>query len=434
MAQSGSTVSRQNDDIIIAGGGIGGLLTALSFHEVGIPVQIYESVEQIKALGVGINLLPHAVRELDALGLLERLSELALAPTTLSYFTKRGETIWSESRGRDAGYAWPQLSIHRGTLQTVLFDAVLERIGSDRVHTGHHLTHFDMHADGVTCTFRTRSGNGANTVGGSALIATDGIHSVARAQLFPAEGSPKWNGAKLWRGLAETDPVLDGRTMIWCGHPNQKFIAYPVLDLPNGRQMLNFIAELRFDQTELAEREDWNRPGELSDFLPQFEDWTFDWLDVPQLLRDAPQTFLFPMVDRDPIERWSHGRMTLLGDAAHPMYPVGSNGASQAILDARVLAGCMRTYGSDVEVAFEKYESVRRPATGAIVLANRGFGPELPMKLVEDRAPAGFTNINDVITPAEILEATDGYRRTAGFALAALAAPTAPSLTDLAYA
>ncbi len=430
---SSTSTTDSSRDVIIAGGGIGGLVTALSLHEVGIPVQVFESVESIRALGVGINLLPHAVRELDALGLLPTLQAQAVASTTLAYFTKRGETIWTEPRGRAAGYAWPQLSIHRGTLQTLLLEAVLERLGPDRVHTAHHLTQFEAGPHTATARFLCRNDNTVVEVTGAALIAVDGIHSEARAQLHPHEGMPKWNGAKLWRGLAETDPILDGKTMVWCGHPNQKFIAYPVLDLPNGKQLLNFIAELHFEDTQLAEREDWNQPGVLSEFLPAFESWNFDWINIPQLLRDAPQTFLFPMVDRDPLERWSHGRMTLLGDAAHPMYPVGSNGASQAILDARVLAGCLRTYGSDVEAALQRYDTVRRPATSNIVLANRGFGPELPMKLVEERAPDGFSSIADVISPEEVLEVTDGYRRTAGFALASLAEATAPSLIDANY-
>jgi 2-polyprenyl-6-methoxyphenol hydroxylase-like FAD-dependent oxidoreductase len=219
--------------------------------------------------------------------------------------------------------------------------------------------------------------------------------------------------------------------MIWAGHPRQKFVLYPLLDLPDGRQQLNFIAELRTDNTELLEREDWNQAGDLSDFLPQFEEWKFPWLDVPGLIASAPGTFLFPMVDRDPVERWSFGRVTLLGDAAHPMYPIGSNGASQAILDARTLAGCLRSHPDDVEQALARYDEVRRPATSAIVLANRGLGPELPMQLVEERAPNGFTSLSDVITPAEILEVTDGYRKMAGFSLQQL--QDRPSLADMQY-
>ena len=269
------------------------------------------------------------------------------------------------------------------------------------------------------------------TVRAAAIVAADGIHSVARSQCYPDQGPPKWSGALLWRGVVDREPVLDGRTMIWIGHPQQKFIGYPIADLGDGRQTFNFIAELRPDDATLADREDWNRPGDLADFLPAFEGWAFDWLDVPALIRSAPQTFLFPMIDRDPVDRWTFGRPTLLGDAAHPMYPIGSNGASQAILDARVLAGCVRSHPGDLDAALTRYEAVRLPPTSAIVEANRGLGPERPMQLVEERAPDGFVRIDDVISPAEIADITEGYRRTAGFALAALDDPT--SLADRDY-
>jgi 2-polyprenyl-6-methoxyphenol hydroxylase-like FAD-dependent oxidoreductase len=417
--------------VIVAGGGIGGLTTALSLHEAGIDVEVHESVERIGALGVGINLLPHAVRELDALGLLATLEAESVAPATLAYFTKRGEPIWDEPRGRAAGYAWPQLSIHRGTLQRILLDAALERLGPDRIHTGRHFVGVDHDDRGVVARFTTRGDGTITTATGSLLVAADGIHSVMRSARYPDEGMPKWNGAMLWRGLAEAPPVLGGRTMIWAGHPDQKFVGYPIADLPDGRQLFNFIAEFRMYGVELTEREDWNQPGVLSDFIDRFEGWRFPWLDVPALIRSSSGTFRFPMVDRDPVERWSFGRTTLLGDAAHPMYPIGSNGASQAILDARVLTACLRCHADDPVRALERYDAERRPATGAIVLANRGFGPELPMKLVEERAPDGFADIADVITPDEIAEVTDGYRRTAGFALAALSDGT--SLADRTY-
>ena len=420
------------DDIIVAGAGIGGLTAALSLHRAGFPVRVFESVDRIQALGVGINLLPHAVRELDALGLAEDLVANGITPSTLAYFTKRGEPIWDEPRGLAAGYRWPQISIHRGVLHTLLYAAAEADIGAERIHTGCHLDRFAETADGIEVTFiDRRSGAVAATATGSMLIACDGIHSVARRYFYPNEGMPKWNGSLLWRGLAEGDPVFDGRTMVWAGHPRQKFVLYPVLDLPEGRQQLNFIAELRTDSTELLEREDWNRPGDLADFLPQFGPWTFPWLDVPALIASAPGTFLFPMVDRDPVERWSFGRTTLLGDAAHPMYPIGSNGASQAILDARTLTGCLLCHVDDVEHALHRYDEVRRPATSAIVLANRGLGPELPMQLVEQRAPDGFANLSDVIAPDEILEVTDGYRKMAGFSLQQL--HERPSLAEMQY-
>jgi 2-polyprenyl-6-methoxyphenol hydroxylase-like FAD-dependent oxidoreductase len=263
------------------------------------------------------------------------------------------------------------------------------------------------------------------------VVAADGIHSAARAQLRPREGPPLWNGSLMWRGIAEMPPVLDGRTMVWAGHPEQKFVGYPIAEGSDGTQGFNFIAELRRPDSALATREDWNRRGDLGDFLPQFESWAFGWLDVPDIIRSAPETFLFPMVDRDPLPRWTFGRTTLLGDAAHPMYPIGSNGASQAILDARVLAGCFRRHPGDVDVALARYESTRRPATAAIVRANRGLGPELPMKLVHERAPEGFSDVAAVISPEEIAQVTEEYRRTAGFALAALQRGT--SLLDDPY-
>ncbi|MEK9883672.1 MAG: flavin-dependent oxidoreductase [Acidimicrobiaceae bacterium] len=420
-------------EVLIVGGGIAGLATALSLHAEGIDVAVRESVPEIQPLGVGINLLPHAIRELDALGVLDELESVGIASTTLAYFSARGQLIWEESRGRAAGYQWPQLSLHRGTLQMVLHDTAVERLGADRVVPGRHLTAIDHHDSSATAHFECRDGSGdIESVDAAIVVAADGIHSTVRQQRFPHEGMPLWNGALLWRGAVEYDPILDGRTMVWAGHPDQKFVAYPIRDLDNGKQLVNFIAEYRTDDRELLEREDWNRAGNLDDFAPRFDDWVFDWLDIPELLRSAPGTFLFPMVDRDPLDHWTEGRVTLIGDAAHPMYPIGSNGASQGILDARVLAGCIRSHRNDPDRALAVYEAHRRPATSAIVLANRGLGPEMPMRLVHERAPEGFNHIDDVISPEEILEVTDGYRRTAGFALEALS--SGMSLIDGDYA
>jgi 5-methylphenazine-1-carboxylate 1-monooxygenase len=398
----------------VIGAGIGGLATALSLHEVGVQVEVFESTPEIRPLGVGINLLPHAVRELDALGLLDELRTRAITPSLLVYCTKRGQEIWQEPRGLTAGYPWPQLSIHRGILQEVLWEAVVDRLGPDALHLGRRLVRIGGPPWRPVAEFED------GKVEADLVVAADGIHSAARAQRYPNEGPLLWNGSLLWRGVAEVEPVLDGRSMIWAGHPDQKFVGYPIADLPDGGQTFNFIAELRRPDSDLATGEDWNRRGSLHDFLPQFKDWDFGWLDVPGIVEAAPETFLFPMVDRDPVPRWTFGRTTLLGDAAHPMYPIGSNGASQAILDARVLAGCIRRHGDDPDRALQRYEEVRRPATAAIVQANRGFGPELPMKLVEERAPDGFADIADVITPEEIAAVTEGYRTTAGFSLAAL--------------
>lgn len=398
----------------VVGAGIGGLTTALSLHEIGAHVDVFESVKELRPLGVGINLLPHAVRELDALGLLDELTARSVTPAQLVYCTRRGQEIWREERGLAAGYRWPQISLHRGVLQEILLRAVLSRMGPDALHLGRTLVQIETSAHRPVAVFENAR------VEADVVVAADGIHSVARAQFYPDEGAPLWNGSLLWRGVTEIAPVLDGRSMIWAGHPDQKFVGYPIADLADGRQLFNFIAELRQPESGLAAREDWNRRGSLDDFLPRFASWEFDWLDVPAIVGAASETFVFPMIDREPLPQWTFGASTLLGDAAHPMYPIGSNGASQAILDARVVAGCLRRSLDDPAAALERYEEVRRPATAAIVRANRGLGPELPMRLVEERAPDGFDDIADVITPAEIAEVTEDYRRTAGFSLAAL--------------
>ena len=262
---------------IIVGGGIAGLAAALSLHEVGVEVTVFESVPEVKPLGVGINLLPHAVRELDALGLLDTLEATAITPTTLAYFAAGGQLIWDEPRGRAAGYRWPQLSIHRGLLQVALHEAAVARLGADRVLTGRHLINIEHIDDGARATFERRDGtSGVETRDAAIIIAADGIHSTVRHRRHPNEGMPLWNGALLWRGAVEHTPILDGRTMVWAGHPDQKFVAYPIEDLADGRQLINFIAEYRTDDRQLMEREDWNRVGNFDDFGPRFDDWNFD--------------------------------------------------------------------------------------------------------------------------------------------------------------
>ncbi len=404
--------------VIIAGAGIGGLTTALSLHQIGVPCRIFESVEQIESLGVGINVLPHAVRELTELGLADRLAENAIPTAELAYFSKHGKLIWSEPRGKAAGYSWPQFSIHRGDLQMILLKAVHERLGKDAVVTNHHLSSWEDTSDGIAVRFTDRR-TGAETakLGGSLLIAADGIRSAARASLYPDEGPPVWDGAILWRGLTRaTPPFLTARTMAMVGHEQQKFVCYPISKtaLDAGQSDINWIAEVKFKSDHAWRREDWNRTGRLEEFLPKFEDWNFDWLDIPALIRSAEGCYEYPMVDRDPLPRWTHGRMTLLGDAAHPMYPIGSNGASQGILDARVLAREIKRLGTAPE-ALTAYEDERREATAKIVLANRGNGPDQVLQMVEERAPQGFKRIEDVLTHKELEDTAEGYKRIAGF-------------------
>jgi 2-polyprenyl-6-methoxyphenol hydroxylase-like FAD-dependent oxidoreductase len=417
--------------VLIIGAGIAGLTTALSLHQIGIAARVFESVETIEPLGVGINTLPHAVRELTELGLAERLAATAIPTAELAYYSKHGQLIWSEPRGREAGYNWPQFSIHRGELQMILLAAARERLGTDCIVTGHHLARWETTNDAVRAHFiERRTGERITEAEGELLIGADGIHSVVRGILYPDEGPPLWNGAILWRGVTRSKPFLTGRSMIMAGHEFQKFVCYPISSaaMDRGEAVLNWIAERKFRTDHRWRREDWNRSGDTREFLPHFEGWRFDWLDVPGLIRAAERCYEYPMVDRDPLERWSFGRVTLLGDAAHPMYPIGSNGASQAILDARVLAREIRAYGA-TEAALRAYEAERGPTTAAIVLANRKNGPEQVMQTVEERAPDGFVRIEDVLSAGELQDTAAGYKRIAGFDREALnnRAPIVPT-------
>jgi 5-methylphenazine-1-carboxylate 1-monooxygenase len=403
--------------VLIAGGGIGGLTLALSLHQIGIPAKIFESVPALKPLGVGINVLPHAVRELVELGLLDQLDASGVRTSELAYFSKHGKPIWREPRGIEAGYKWPQFSIHRGTLQQILLDAAAERLGQENILASHHLCNWTETASGVRADFIDRaSGESTGSHDGSLLIAADGIHSAVREKLYPQEGPPIWNGRVLWRGITKSDRFLSGRTMIMAGHEILKFVCYSISKEADasGKFSINWVAERHMPPTYRWRREDYNRSARLEEFLPWFKDWKFDWLDVPGLIERCPQAYEYPLVDRDPLARWTFGPVTLLGDAAHPMYPIGSNGASQAILDARVLTREILAHGP-TEAALAAYEAERRPATTELVMLNRRNGPEQVMQMVEERAPDGYEVVTDVLSQQELEDIAATYKRVAGF-------------------
>ncbi len=404
--------------VLVVGAGIGGLTTALALHAAGIDAVVVERSRRLLPLGVGINLLPHAVRELTELGLADGLAAAGIPTATLAYHDRFGSLIWAEPRGRAAGYRWPQYSIHRGRLQMLLLDAVRERLGPGSVRTGLALEGFEQSHGEVRAHLRNRVTAGSETLEAGVLVGADGIRSAVRAQLYPDEGPPIWNGISMWRGVTEAEPFLGGRTMIMAGsNRRSKFVAYPISPEAEsrGRASVNWVAEVRFDGDRRPQPADWNRTGRVADVLPHFAEWRFDWLDVPRLIRECPAILEYPMVDRDPIERWSFGRVTLLGDAAHPMYPIGSNGASQAIIDARVLAWHLAESAADPVPALGAYDHARRPPTNALVAANRDMGPERVLRLVEERAPGGFTRIEEVVSRDELQAVAGGYRQVAGF-------------------
>lgn len=396
--------------VLIAGGGIGGLAAALALHRAGVAATVFEAVGTVRPLGVGINLLPHAVRELTRLGLGPPLADLGVETGELAYFNRHGQLIWREPRGRAAGYNWPQYSVHRGRLQMLLWDAATTRLGAANVRTGHQLVGFTDHGDRVTAAFADRhTGRVAAEEAGDILVGADGIHSAVRRQFYPAEGPPRLSGQLLWRGMTEAAPFLTGRSMVMVGHAAQKFVAYPI-----GPRQVNWVAELAVPPDRLPER-DWNRRADPAAFAPAFAGWRFPWLDVPALIAGAAGVFEFPMADRDPVGRWTFGRVTLLGDAAHPMYPIGSNGASQAILDAAALAEELTAGGG-----LAGYERRRLGPTADLVRGNRRMGPEVVMQMAEDRAPGGFADPAAVFAPGELAAVAARYKRLAGFDPAAL--------------
>lgn len=404
--------------ICIAGAGITGCAAAMLLADAGHDVTVYEAVPEVSELGVGINLLPHAVSILDRLGLADTLEALGIATGELVYTNRHGQRIWGEPRGRFAGYPVPQISIHRGTLQVALFNAARKRLGADRVLTGHRLVAVDDQSP-VTATFERPDGSRV-AVEADILVGADGIHSTLRRLRYPDEGLPRYGGRILWRAIARAKPFLTGASMIMAGHQDCKFVCYPI-DKPgaDGLQTINWIAELTIDQ--MPERENWNKEGDKAAFAGSFADWTFDWLDVPGLIADAEKVFEFPLVDRDPLPAWTFGVTTLLGDAAHPMYPIGSNGASQGILDADALVRALAENADPAE-ALRAYEAERLPATAKIVLANRGNGPEICMQLAEERAPQGFARIADVFADGELDAIAARYKAVAGFSKEAVAA------------
>ena len=408
------------DDIIIVGGGIGGLTLALALHDARIPCRVFESAPEIKAVGVGINLLPHATKELAALGLEPALARVAVETTDATFFNRFGQLIYQEPLGRAAGYDQPQFSIHRGYLQMVLLDAFRARAGYERIITDHHCLGVEQDDSGVGVTFSDGPGGSARaTVRGRVAIACDGINSVIRKQFYPDEGEPRYSGVNMWRGVTRWKPMLSGASMVragWLSHG--KMVIYPIRAAgSDGLQLINWVAEI---ETPHYRKRDWNREGSLVDFVGPFADWHFDWLDIPAFIRAADGVLEFPMVDQDPLPRWSFGRITLLGDAAHPMVPRGSNGAGQAILDARALTTAL-LQNADPVAALAAYERQRLPATTRIVLANRSNPPDAILREVFERThDRPFNSIDEIISRDELVALSESYKQIAGYSKDAL--------------
>ena len=405
--------------VAIVGGGICGLALALNLKQRGIEARVYERAAEIKPLGVGITLLPHAMREFSALGFGDALLAAGIENRESCFFNRFGQLIYKEPRGKFAGYQYPEVGIHRGRLHLVMVEAVRDRLGADAVLTDHECVGIEQDDKGVTIRFR-----GRDAVRADVAIACDGINSAVRKQYYP-DDKVVFAGINTWRGVTRRKPILGGRTYMRVGSIlTGKMVIYPIIDHADaeGNQLVNWMAEIKRDTYE---QNDWNKPGDLADFFPLYENWRFPWLDVAQLIRDADQILEYPMVDKDPIARWSFGRVTLAGDAAHPMYPRGSNGAAQAAIDARVLADCLRGH-ADAREALAAYEAARAEPAARVVRTNREHPPDFinikVEQLVGDRP---FDNLDDYITQDELRALSESYKRIAGFALSDVAAGAA---------
>ena len=396
--------------IVIAGGGIGGLTAALALRAHGHDVTVLEAVREPKPLGVGINLLPHAVGVLSGLDLLPALRDMAVETTALVFANRHGQPIYRDPRGLGGGYSHPQFSIHRGELQMRLWAearAKLTVLGGQRV-VGVR--------DGNVALIETA--DGPRELAADLIVGADGIHSALRRRVAPDEGAPCWRGVMMWRGTTWAPPFLDGRTMVQAGYSAAKFVVYPIAaPRADGLQLINWIADRRVREPvpglTAPDRADWSRAGNPDDLLPTFGRWRFDWLDVPGLITRAEQMLEWPMVDRDPLPQWRLGPTTLLGDAAHPMYPIGSNGATQAIMDAQALAAALAAH-DDLDTALAAYEDERRPLCARIVEMNRAEGLDAILDRVEALAPGGFARLEDIIDPAEVAAEINAYKAAAG--------------------
>ena len=415
-----------NLPVLVAGGGIGGLNVALTLHQIGVPCIVLESVAHLRPLGVGINLQPNAVRELEELGIgPAALDTIGVQAREWALVGLNGNDVYSEPRGLLAGYRWPQYAVHRGALQMLLYEAAVERLGAGAIRTGHQVTGYRRHGDqGVTALIATHDGR-CLEMEGSLLIGVDGLHSAVRAQMHPHQPPIHWGGAIMWRGTTQGRPIRTGASFVGLGTHRQRVVFYPIssADRATGLATINWIAEITVDSAGGWRGGDWNRRVDVESIIPHFQAWTYDWLDVPAMLRGADEVFEYPMIDRDPIPTWVDGPVALLGDAAHVMYPTGSNGATQAVIDARVLGAAMIEHGVTAR-ALHAYDAQLREDIGAVVLRNRGAGPFGLLNLLDERCGGVFDDIDAVIPPGEREAFMSRYKVAAGFAMEKLNAAT----------
>jgi 2-polyprenyl-6-methoxyphenol hydroxylase-like FAD-dependent oxidoreductase len=416
---SGGSTGVSQPHVLIAGGGIGGLATALTLQQIGVPFTVFESVREMAPLGVGINIQPNAVRELYDLGIgAEMLDRIGVPAKEWALVGLNGNDIYSEARGQAAGYNWPQYAVHRGQLHVLLYETLIARGGADAVRLGHKVTGYENNSDGTVTAMVQRGDGSTLRQRGTLLVGADGIHSAVRAQMHPGQPPIHWGGAIMWRGTTRGRPIRTGASFVGLGTHRHRVVFYPIShpDPATGLATINWIAERTVDNADGWQSSGWFRRVEIEEFIHHFDGWTWDWLDVPDLLRRAEIAYENPMIDRDPVPTWHDGRVVLIGDAAHAMYPTGSNGASQAIMDARILGRSLVDHGV-APAALAAFNARLCGPISELILRNRGAGPFGLLNIVDERCGGEFENIDDVVPPAERNDFMARYKAAAGFAI-----------------
>ena len=416
--------------VIIAGGGIGGLTLALTLHQIGVPFLVLETSHTMRPLGVGINIQPNAVRELFELGLTsEVLGTIGVPAKEWALVGLNGREVYSEKRGLDAGYNWPQFAAHRGELLMLLYRTLIERAGAESVMLDARVDKYLKRPSGEVDVSVRGSDGSRFQISGRLLIGADGIHSAVRAQMHPDQPPIHWGGAIMWRGTVRAKPLRTESSFIGLGTHQHRMVIYPISKpSADGTVLTNWIAELTVDRNEGWLGNNWFKEVPIESFAHHFESFRYDWLDVPTMLNKSECGYMNPMIDRDPVATWIDGPVALMGDAAHAMYPTGSNGASQAIVDARVIGAAILTRGLTPD-ALKLYDNQLCKKVSELVLRNRLAGPFGLLDILNDRCGGVFENIDTIIPLEERNEFMSKYKAAAGFAIEALneAPQTIPS-------
>ena len=411
------TQDTNDTKVAIIGGGIGGLATALFLHQRNVRCRVYEAASSFSELGVGINLLSHAMRAMGDLGLVEALGKVAVEPEWRCFYNRHGQLIHREQTGRFAGYQWPHYSVHRGDLHEILLNAVRERLGPDTVMMGYRFIKVEQDERGVRLDWQDPNGEPIARTSATVAIGCDGVNSTVRRQFYPDEGRLAFGGINMWRGSTIYRPILDGKSVILAGSMKYgKLVIYPMRNYPDGRQLINWNVEV---QSEVAGPNAWNKDGNVEDFIWRYKNSSVEWVDFVDLVSHADMVLEYPMVDRDPVDRWTFGRVTLLGDAAHPMYPRSGNGAAQSILDGQVIAGLLGSL-PPVE-ALAAFQKERLELVNKIVVSSRSSPPDLIIETVEKRTNGErFNKLDDVMSSTELQGIIDNFHKLTGSDLAAV--------------